>query len=449
MNITLPEAPMPTRPTPAAPLATSPSPTRLLLRGGTVVDTDPHVTARPDTDVLIKRGTIVAVGPSLSAEGAEVVDARDRIVLPGFVDTHRHVWQSVLRAVAVDSDLGDYLGRVLGRLSPAMRPEDVYTGNLAGALECLDAGITTVHDFSHVQHRAEHGDAAVHGLRAAGIRAVFGYGHPPFDPAARDPRLVRDLRDRLFPGDDDPVTLALAPGGPSYTPIELVEQDWRLAADLDIPLAVHVGSGPVAQRPIEALRDRGLLNARTLYIHGNSLPDDELAMIADSGGTLSIAPHIEAQMGHGAPMINRARAAGLVTGLGVDVVTSGPGDMFSLLRAALLTSQLANGPRLFAADVLRMATIGGATALGLADRIGSLAVGKQADLILLRANAINLVGAAHDIAGAVVASAHPGNVDTVLVAGRTLKRAGRLTHPHLADTIAEVRRSAAHLAGTA
>ncbi|MFI6580912.1 amidohydrolase family protein [Embleya sp. NPDC050493] len=439
---------MSAHPIPAAAPSAAPSPTRLLLRGGTVVDTDPHVTARPDTDVLIEHGAIAAVGPDLSAEGAEVVDARDRIVLPGFVDTHRHVWQSVLRAVAVDSDLGDYLGRVLGRLSPAMRPEDVYAGNLVGALECLDSGITTVHDFSHVQHRAEHGDAAVHGLRAAGIRAVFGYGHPPFDPAARDPHIVRDLRKRLFAGDDDLVTLALAPGGPSYTPIDLVEQDWRLAADLDIPLAVHVGSGPVAQRPIEALREHGLLNARTLYIHGNSLPDDELAMIADSGGTLSIAPHIEAQMGHGAPMINRAHATGLVTGLGVDVVTSGPGDMFSLLRAALLTSQLADGPRLFATDMLRMATIGGAAALGLADRIGSLAVGKQADLILLRADAINLVGASHDIAGAVVASAHAGNVDTVLIAGRTVKQAGRLTYPHLADAITNARKSAEHLATT-
>ncbi|MFI6977456.1 amidohydrolase family protein [Embleya sp. NPDC050154] len=424
------------------------SPDRLLLRGGTVVDTDPHVTARPNTDVLIENGTIAAVGSGLSAEGAEVVDARERIVLPGFVDTHRHVWQSVLRAVAVDSDLGDYLGLVLGRLSPAMRPEDVYTGNLVGALECLDSGITTVQDFSHVQHRAEHGDAAVSGLRAAGIRAVFGYGHPPFDPAARDPRLVRDLRARLFAGDDELVTLALAPGGPSYTPIDVVEEDWRLAAELDIPLAVHVGSGPVAQRPIEALRDRGLLNARTLYIHGNSLPDDELAMIADSGGALSIAPHIEAQMGHGAPMINRSRTVGLVTGLGADVVTSGPGDMFSLLRAALLTSQLANGSRLFAADMLRMATIGGAAALGLADRIGSLAVGKQADVVLLRADAVNLVGATHDIAGAVVACAHPGNVDTVLVAGRTVKRAGRLTHPHLSTALADAHNSAARLATT-
>ncbi|MGW9209464.1 amidohydrolase family protein [Embleya sp. NPDC055664] len=427
---------------------TSPTPARLLLRGGTVVDTDPRVTARPDTDVLIEHGVIAAVGPDLSADGAEVLDARERIVLPGFVDTHRHVWQSVLRAVAVDSDLGDYLGLVLGRLSPAMRPEDVYAGNLVGALECLDGGITTVQDFSHVQHRAEHGDAAVRGLRAAGIRAVFGYGYPPFDPAARDPRQVRDLRERLFAGDgpDDLVTLALAPGGPSYTPIELVEEDWRLAADLDIPLAVHVGSGPVARRPIEALRERGLLNARTLYVHGNSLPDDELAMIADSGGALSIAPAIEAQMGHGAPMINRARALGLVTGLGVDVVTSTPGDMFSLLRAALLTSQLADGERLFAADVVRMATIGGAAALGLADRIGSLAVGKQADLILLRTDTVNMVGAAHDPAGAVVASAHPGNVDTVLVAGRTVKRAGRLTHPAHIEAVTAAQAAAEHVA---
>src|ERR1700748_739787 len=149
-----------------------PTPDRLLLRRGCVIDTEPSIVVRPETDVLVEKGRIAAVGPDLPTAGAMVLDVADRIVLPGFVDTHRHTWQAVLRGVAVDSDLGGYVSKVLGGFAPRFHAADVRTANLAGALECLDAGITTLPDFSSIQYTPDHSDAAGSGLLSAGIRAV-------------------------------------------------------------------------------------------------------------------------------------------------------------------------------------------------------------------------------------------------------------------------------------
>jgi cytosine/adenosine deaminase-related metal-dependent hydrolase len=275
---------------------------------------------------------------------------------------------------------------------------------------------------------------------------VFGYGYPDLTDGARRRADVRRMRHEHLRDDAALVTMALAPPGPSYAPIETVTADWHLARDLGLRIAVHVGSGPVAHLPIAALGGHGLLGADTLYVHGNSLPDDELTLIADSGGTASIAPAVEAQMGHGAPMIGRLRQAGITTGLGVDVVTTVAGDMFSLMRAALLTSQLCPGPRLTAGDVLRMATVDGAAALGLAHRVGSLNPGRQADIVLLNLDAINMLTAERDPIGAAVTAAHPGNVDTVLVAGRVVKHGGRLVHANLDHVTEALRASAAVVA---
>jgi cytosine/adenosine deaminase-related metal-dependent hydrolase len=419
----------------------------VLVRNGHVIDVDPEPIARPNTDVLIESGRIAAVGPDLPADGAEIIDATDRVVLPGFVDTHRHVWQAALRGIATDVTLGEYFALVAGQLGPLHTARHVRTATLAGALDCLDSGITTVQDYAHIQYTPDHTAAGVAALRAAGIRAVFGHAAPPLaadiSPETWHAR-VRAAHAEHFPGDkDDLVTMALAAAGPSYSSEPAVLADWRLADELGIPVVTHVAAGPVADRPIELLRALGLLRPTTVYAHGNTLADDELALIADSGGTVAIAPAVEARMGHGAPMVNRLRAAGVRTGLGVDVVTSTAGDMFSLMRAALLSGHLSPGDAPTPADILRMATLDGAAALGLADRVGSLRAGKRADLVLLDATAPNLVGGfAHDPVGTVVTAAHPGNVDTVLVDGVIVKRAGRLTHAELADITAEIARDA-------
>ncbi len=393
---------------------------RLLLRGGDVIDTEPQPVVYKETDVLIEDGVIAAVGRNLPADNAEIIDTSNRIVLPGFVDTHRHMWQTGLRSLMVNDDnLGTYLELVLRQVAPRFRPEDVHIATLAGALECLDTGVTTVQDYS-LLYSVEHGEAAIEALRTAGIRALYGAAYPVADEAARQPENVRKLRGQHTDG--SLVSLALAPIGPSFTSLDVAEEDWRLADELGLPIAVHISRGRGDVPPIEALRRRGLLRATTLYVHGNSLPDDELRLIADSGAAMSITPTVEAHLGLGSPMVGRVHALGVTAGLGIDVVTTSGGDMFSQLRAALLTSHLDEYPRVTPADVLRMATLDGAKALGMADRIGSLRPGKQADLILLRADDPNLL-AAHDTIGAVVTAAHPGNIDTVLVAGRAVDRA--------------------------
>jgi 5-methylthioadenosine/S-adenosylhomocysteine deaminase len=414
---------------------------RLIIRNGYVIETEGTPSARPGADVLIEDGRIAAVGAGLEVADAEVIDATDRIVLPGFVDTHRHVWQSALRSIAPDVDLGGYLGLILGQLAPRFRPQDVYAATLAGALELLDSGITTVMDYSQVVHTPDHADAAVDALEAAGLRAVFGYGFPV--TGGGDAADVRRVRAERLADDTTLVTMALAPVGPAFAPIEQVSADWQLATELDLPITFHVSRGPAAAQPVSVLRDHGLLRPNTLFVHGNSLDDGELKLIADSGGTASVAPAGEAQMGSGAPVAGRLRSAGVVTGLGVDSVVSIPGDMFSLMRATLLAGQIADDPRFTVQDVLRMATIDGAVALGLADRIGSLSPGKQADVVLLRLDDLNMLTGERDPVAAVVTAAQPGNVDTVLVAGQVVKSAGRLLGHDVATVAGSLRETAA------
>jgi 5-methylthioadenosine/S-adenosylhomocysteine deaminase len=417
------------------------SETRFLLRNGYVIDTEAAPVARPGTDVLIEGDRITEVGPGLSADGATVIDATDRIVLPGFVDTHRHLWQTAVRAGAADLDLGTYMGVVLGQYGPRFRPQDIHAATLVGALEALDAGITTLIDYSHALHTPEHADAAIDALHTAGLRTVFGYGFPAH--GGQNPDDVRRTRSERLYDDQALVTMALAPLGPSFSPIETVTADWRLASHLGLPLTIHVSSGPVAARPITALREHGLLRANTLYVHGNSLDDDELKLIAESGGTASVTPATEAQMRVGAPVAGRLRHAGVTVGLGVDAVSSLPGDMFSVMRAALLASQIADNPPLTVGDVLKMATLDGAAALGLADRIGSLRPGKQADVILLRLNDLNMLTAERDPIAAVVTAANPDNVDTVLVAGQIVKANGKLVRGDVAQATRALHATAA------
>ncbi len=409
---------------------------RTVLQGGLVIDTAPEVTVRRETDVLIEDGRIAAIGPGLPTEGVEVIDARGRIVLPGFVDTHRHVWQTALRGIAVDGDLGMYFERVLAGAGMRYRPEDVAAGNLVGALECLDGGITTVQDYSHVQGSAEHADAAVQALEQSGIRAVFGYGPAPLGGGAVDGAGLRRLLDRT----SERIGFAVAAIGPAYAPLETVRADWTLADELGLPVVVHVSSSELAPTPIALLRDAGLTRANTLYVHGNSLPDSELKLIAESGASVSVTPLVEARLGLGPAVAGRLRAAGAPVSLGIDTVATAAGDMFSVMREILSL-----GHETFtAAEVLQLATIAGARALDLPD-IGSLAIGNQADLILLRATDLNLVGGLQDPVATIVTSAHPGNVETVLVGGTVVKRNGHLTTAPLPDALAALVTSTTHL----
>lgn len=439
-------------------------PSRTLVRNGYVVSLDPEIGTHPGYDVLVEDGVIAAVGPGLDAGDADVVDASGTIVLPGFVDTHRHMWQTNLRGILPACGLGEYMKDVMFDYGHRYRPEDMYAGNLWGALDALNAGVTTVIDYSHCSNTPEHVDAAIEALRASGIRAMFAYGTPTgpaalMDGGAPHPEDARRARAQHFSSNDDLLTFALALRGPGLCPPDRVAADWAFARELDARITVHVGMKFPGLR-IEAVRelhDAGLLGDDTTYVHLNTNTDAELKLIADSGGSASVSPYVEMIMGHGYPPIGRLMKHGVTPSLSVDVTTTAPGDMFTQMRTALAQDRLSAfsddpdaefTPTLTHEDVLRCATVAGAAACGLEDRIGTLTPGKQADLLMVRADDVNTFPVL-DPVSTVVVSADTSNIDTVMVRGEIRKRHGQLVGVDLGALRAQVERSRDHVLAAA
>jgi len=400
---------------------------RTLLAGGTVVSMDRAVGDLDCGDVLLDDGVIVAVAERIDAPDAEVIDATDRIVLPGFVDTHRHTWQTAFRGVGADWTFVEYLAAVHGTLKPHYRPEDVYLGNLLGRLEALHAGVTTMLDWFHCGQSPAHADAAVAALRDAPGRSIFCYGagFRTTDPIGAEIRRVRSTLSGA-----GLLTMAMGLRGPEMTTMDVVADDLSLAAELGLPTSVHIESGGTGGRPIADLFDNGLLTDTTTFVHANGISDDQLRMLADAGCSVSVSPDVELTMGIGWPETGRMLAAGLRPTLSTDDSPSAGGDMFATMRTAFVVQRGLDGG-LRARDVLEFATVDGARACGLAARTGSITPGKDADLILLRADDPT-VFPANNPAGTIVAAGHPGLVDTVLVAGRVVKRDGVLVDVDLA-----------------
>ncbi|MCU0976771.1 MAG: amidohydrolase family protein [Steroidobacteraceae bacterium] len=397
--------------------------TRVLMRGARVLTQDPAIGDFPVGDVLIEGERIAAVGASLEAgEGTTVVDARGMIVIPGFVDTHRHLWQGVLRHALPDGTLEQYFQRIIGEVRPRLEPEDVYIGNLLSALGALHAGVTTVLDWSHAGNSPAHSDAALEGLRESGIRAIYAFGTGHRGPAHAWPKDLLRLRREQIPADDGLVTLALAAG--------LDPADWALAREAAVPITSHVnGTGtllPLAEH----------MGPDNTYIHCCRLTPEEWRLIADTGGGVSIAGPVEMQMGHGVPPFQAALDHRVPLGLGNDVETSVSGEFFGQMRMALalqrmlLHERARRGerdlpPLMTVREVLSIATLGGARVNHLAGRTGSLTPGKQADLVVLDPGTINVLPL-NDPRGAVVQSMDTANVRHVFVAGRARKWNGRL-----------------------
>lgn len=421
---------------------------QILLRGGTVLTMDPSLGNFRNADVLIEGTKIAKVGPNLSVNGAEVIDASNMIVMPGFVDTHRHIWEGLLRNVGADTPLEGregYIRFVLGKFAPSFRPQDAYIGNLVSALGALDAGITTLLDWSHIQGSPEHTDAVIKALQDSGMRAVFAYGFPWWgDWNDRQPSWFVRAAKTYFNSKDQLLTYALAAPGPEFVDFEIARDHWKLAREVDARITTHVGVGSYGMEgKVQEMGEAGLLRDDTTYIHCTTLNETEIQMIVDTGGTVSLAAPVEMMMGHGMPPIQKFLDRGLKPSLSVDVETNVPGDMFtqmrsvmSLQRAMSFEKQLAGDdnapPPITSRDVLEFATIEGARANGLAHRTGSLTPGKEADIILLRADKPN-VFPVNDPIGAVVWGMDTSNVDSVFVAGKALKRHGKLLNVDLDD----------------
>ena len=428
---------------------------RLLVRGGHVLTLAGSAGGSRRADVLVEDGRIAAVAPDLDASDCEVLDARGGIVMPGFVDTHRHTWQTALRGICADWTLLDYFRGIRLNISTELGPEDMYAGNYVGALEALDAGVTTLLDFSHCTNTPEHADEAIRGLRESGIRSVFAFGFPNtslqdwwFGPDYAgsvleiDGDLARRIRAQYFNSDDGLITMALATRGTNFCREEVVRNEWGLAKELGLNITVHVAMYRFGytKMQLSKLKEMDLLFPNTTYIHSSHLLDDEWAMVRDSGSNVSYAPQIELQMGHGWAQAVTARDYGVPIGLSSDVATTASSDQFTQMHAIFASERARryeiawdenlewNEPEsklITSRDVLAMATIGGAKVAGIADRTGSLTPGKKADLVIIDTKAVN-VAPVIDPVGAVVCAADISNVRTVMVDGQILKDDFRL-----------------------
>jgi 5-methylthioadenosine/S-adenosylhomocysteine deaminase len=392
---------------------------RLLIRGGCILSLDPAIGDFAVGDVLVEGSRIAAVGPRLEAD-AEILEAAGMIVMPGFVDTHRHMWQSPLRNILPDGLLSDYGRDITGAARAVYRPDDAQIGNLVSALGALDAGITTVLDWSHIGSSPEHTDAAIEGLRESGLRAVYGYSAGAPGPANRFPDDIRRLRKEHFASDDQLLTLAMA-AGPSPA-------HWALARDVGAIISVHILNS------IAQVAD--VLGPDVTCIHCTNLPAEAWRRLADSGARVSIAGPIEMQMNHGVPPIQEALDHGIRPSLSVDVETQQPSDFFTQMHSVFALQRMfalerqragdAGAPALLSVrDVVEFATIQGAIDNHLDRKVGSLTPGKEADIILLQTRAINVMPV-NNAYGAVVLGMNTANVDTVLVGGEYRKRQGQL-----------------------
>ena len=444
---------------------------RTLIKSGMIVTMDDRSRDLRQGDVLVEDDRIAAIAPALDAADAEVIDARGFIVMPGFVNAHIHTWQTGLRGVAGDWTIPEYLHNMHAAIAPRFAPEDVRIANLVGALNQLNSGVTTMVDWCHNNPTPAHSDAAIEGLKEAGIRAVFLHGSPKPDPKPGQkhfseiphPRdeIERLARDRL-PARDALVTLGMAILGPAYSTYEVSRHDLALARAMGLTVSMHVGGGQMRTPDgFPRLVAEGLVDRGVNIVHGNNLGGDQLHALVDHGASVTVTPEVELQMGFGACLTGRLRALGAAPSIGSDVESSVGSDMFTNMRMALqsqraldndqVTAQTGRAPERISIDcreALAWATVNGARMLGLDRRIGALTPGKQADIVLLRADDLNLVPVV-DPVRSIVLHAGIANVDTVLVAGRVVKRAGKLLYRDLPRAKAQLGESSRRIVAAA
>jgi 5-methylthioadenosine/S-adenosylhomocysteine deaminase len=456
---------------------------RYVIRNGYVMSMDPQVGNFVSGDVLVHGKRIQAVGPNLQAGNATEIDARGRVVMPGFIDTHHHQAWTAIRSTIPDSILIDdgtgtpgaqqnYLGNILLGYAPVYRPEDVYISELFGGLAQLDNGVTTVHDVSQIHHSPEHSDAAIQALFDTGRRAAFGYFESAgaafigTNPQNQYPTDATRIKSRWFSSSDQLVHMIM--GVEVYLPN--YQLAWDIGRQLNLQLAAHILS-PFGMRPtLDSLADgtagNGSLGLRPqdrhLFIHMTGMSDKGWNRVKEVGAHVSIAFPIEMNMRHGMPPIHKMQRLGIEPSLSTDVETNMTADFFTQMRSAMTMQRmlvneeiLASGgyvpppgsppgsfawpsppagtlPLLNVRDVLRFATINGAKHLGLDSKTGSLTPGKEADIILLDATHLNVAPINH-VPGAVVQMMERSNVETVIVAGKVRKWKGQLLDVYLSQ----------------
>lgn len=415
----------------------------LIIRSGHLVTMDPDLGDIPDGDVLVTGGQIAAVGTGLDAPGAREIDARAMIVAPGLVETHWHLWNTLLRSMSGGMPGEDrprgYFSVSLG-LGQAFTDNDNYQGTLLACAEAINSGITTVHDWSHNVRGPAHAEAELRALAEAGLRARYSYGYSAGHPndQAMDTGGLRELhRDwDSWSGQsrESLLTLGMACRGlggsnPSMrVPPRVYQREMAAARELGLPVTVHASGPPAAAGQIAALADAGLLGPDLQVVHANSATPAEIAQLAEAGCAVSLSPFSELLIGYGLPQTAEFLAAGIRVGLSVDTTAlTGNADMFAIMKLTqgLINARAHQEFACTARQALALGTFEGARSLGLDAVTGSLTPGKRADIILVATGHLNL-GVLTDPVGLLVAAAQPANVDTVLVDGQILKRGGAL-----------------------
>ena len=442
---------------------------RILIRGGTVVSMAPGQPDGEPADILVEGDRIFAIGELSGTENVETIDATGRIVMPGLIDSHVHTWQTGLRGIAGDWTVPRYMRAMHAGLATFFRPDDIRIANLIGALSKLNAGVTTLVDWCHNNPTPDHTDAAIDGLEESGARALFLHGSPKPDPKPGQPHFseipmprteVDRLRKGRFASDDRLVTMGLAVLGPQYAIREVCEEDYRLAREFGLIASAHTAGGPMlAPGTFEALIGMGLIDRTSNIVHANNFDDDLLKALVDAGANFTVTADVEMQMGFGDPLTGRLRDLGSAMTIGADVEPAASGDMFTAMRMTMNVQRnidnmaaLARGETLpdhadiTCREALAWVTVNGASMTGMENLIGSLVPGKKADIVLLDCNDLN-VFPVHDVYSAIIRHAGVGNVDTVLVDGRVVKRDGRMLFGGLPEKQAELLASGQRILG--
>jgi 5-methylthioadenosine/S-adenosylhomocysteine deaminase len=428
---------------------------RILLKGGVVMSLDRRVGDFVQADVLIEDGKIREVRPNIavSDDAAAVVDASNRIVIPGFIDTHSHSYQGLLRNIMPNGLLSpDYNRDVQSTLTPVYEPEDAYAGELVTALGMIDMGTTTIVDISQVSHSPEHSDACIRALQDAGIRAVYSY-HRGAGPRARFPQDITRLQRTYFSSKDQLLTLALT--------TSLDVKLYAAAREAGVPAVLHL-VGKDLSEPLLKLGRAALLRPGDEYIHCLGLNDTAWRLIKDTGGRVSLCTQIDMAMGHGTPAIQEALDHGIRPSLSSDHGVEIAQDFFTIMRSTFtfqrnqLFQRARDGeqnlpPLLTCRELLEFATIEGARCANLDGKVGTLTPGKEADILLLTADRLN-IWPLNNAPGVVVNQMNPGNVDAVFIAGKIKKWRGTLVGvdmPRVLRLVQEARDAVMRRAGYA
>jgi cytosine/adenosine deaminase-related metal-dependent hydrolase len=406
---------------------------RILVKGGTIISMDPKVGDFVKGDVLIEGKKIIEVAANINAR-AEVIDASSMIVIPGFVDTHRHCWENQFRRMIPNADIAGY-NSFRDHVAQFYKPEDMYAANLISALGCIDSGVTCLMDWSHNSRTADLSDGAIQALFDSGVRAIHGYSAPA-DTGKWDHQHPQDLirlKKKYFSSDDQLVTVAMA----TLAFYDGKASDIQFARKVGVRTTMDGLSGTYA-RVVEELEQAHLLGPDLTFIHCTAVSDAGWRLIADNGATVGMAPTSDMQIGLGPaiPPIQKALDFGIRPALSVDVECSLPTDFFTQMRVALYVQRSAAFNRKYKGepnppapitmrDVLEFGTVQGARANGLLNKCGTLTPGKEADVVLIRSDEINNMPMNNAIA-TVVSGADSRDVDTVIIAGKLMKYRGKL-----------------------